>query len=124
MTWEVAELVGNNFTPIFPDYYDFIYEKDTSGQDTTAFVSTKFDNKTTSIPLKGLAGHFVVCGIRTHSEQGILGNLSGSEPIYIWDLPLPKQNYLLQENISLINPRKLMDDHQLPEADKVPTESV
>lgn len=123
-TWEVAELVGNNFTPIFPDYYDFIYEKDTSGQDTTVPVSTKFDaNKTTSIPLKGLAGHFVVCGIRTYSEQGILGNLSGSEPIYIWDLPLPKQNYLLQENISLINPHKLMDDHQLPEADKVPTKA-
>ena len=123
-TWDVGELIGNEYTPIFPDSYDFIYKKDSSGQDTSVPLSTKFDaNKTTDIPIKGLEGHFVVCGIRTYSEQGILGGLSGSEPIYIWDLPISKNQYLLYENISLINPHQLMEEHNIPEVERVSTKS-
>lgn len=115
-TWESGELVSNDYTPIFPDSYDFIYKKDSAGNDTSVPLSTKFDaNKTTDIPIKGLEGHFVVCGIRTYSEQGILGGLSGSEPIYIWDLPISKNQYLLYENISLINPHQLMKEHGISE---------
>lgn len=123
-TWTLEELAPRPYSPIFPDSYDFVYKKDSSGRDTSVPLSTTFDaSKTTSIPLKGLEGHFVVCGIRTYSEQGVLGFLSGSEPIYIWNLPIERDRYLLYENISLINPHQLMEEHNVPEVERVSTKS-
>ena len=92
-------LEGNEFYPVFPTDYNYISKKGVSGP---GYTDKKIQIANT------MENGFVVCGIRPYTKQGILGRLVGSTPIYISKLPFGKDDYLFREDISIINPNKLL----------------
>lgn len=100
LTWDMTEWNNQDFYPAFPMDYVYIPKKGVSGPGYT--------EKHITID-RSMEGSFVVCGIRPYTKQGILGRLVGSMPIYISKLPFDKQNCLFREDISIINPNKLID---------------